>query len=102
MEQRRKIRFPLRLKLDLVQPNAEPLTFRTIDISSGGVRFLAEQNIPVGNTIEFWVTLVESPRAVNIRCNGRVVRNLKSQSGFEIAATVERHETVRGSNAATQ
>lgn len=95
MEQRRKIRFPLNLKLDILDPTAEPLSLKTIDISSGGVRFRAEKNIPVGHRIEYLVTLVDNPMSVAIKCNGRVVRNLSSDTCFEIAATVERHETLR-------
>ncbi len=72
----------------------------TKNISSGGVLFTTGNELDVGGSIEYIITLTGSTdHSVNLRCIGKVVRHqpipdADSQS-FDIAATLERYEFVR-------
>lgn len=68
----------------------------TRDISSGGVRFSIQEEVPIGTAIEYIVTLSENGIPVHIRCRGRVLRCLKNEIGFEAAATMSRYVFVHG------
>jgi len=105
-EQRSAKRFDLRLPFELLRSGSIPLNHRTEtrDLSSSGVKFSCEAQIPVGDAIEYLITLPASNRdgsSVRLRCLGTVVRlepnqrrNSKERP-FDIAATLERYEFVR-------
>jgi len=97
-EQRKHQRFELRLPFEVVR-NGSPMTVRgeTKNVSSAGVLFTAEGNLPLGESIEYLITLPRSPgmsREVRLHCVGKVLRE-HSQSAF--AATLERYEFLRES-----
>ncbi len=102
MEQRRKTRFPLNLKLEMIEPRAPASGYTTVDISSSGVRFQSAEELPVGHRIVYRVILLDREPRVSIRCHGSVVRIRGTKAHFEIAATVERHEAEREFIAARQ
>ena len=104
MEQRRTRRFKLQLPLEITRSGAERLTASgcTSNISSSGVLFTAEREPDLGGPIEYVITLNhDGPQAVNLRCIGKVLRAERMEngghpeSGYRIAATLERYELVR-------
>src|SRR5438067_8817162 len=101
MEQRRTRRFKLQLPLSITRSGAERVTHAgyTKNISSSGVLFTTAREPDLGGPIEYIITL-DGPQSVNLRCMGKVLRAdpipLEDQnSGFQIAATLERYEFVR-------
>ena len=105
MEQRRTKRFKLQLPLSITRSGTERVTLAgfTQNISSSGVLFTAEREPDIGGPIEYVITLNhEGPQSVNLRCMGKVVRLDRLgplgdpvNSGFQVAATLERYEFVR-------
>ena len=95
-DQRRAIRFELKLPLELVKSRAvrESRLAETKNLSSNGVLFVADLDVPVGTTIEYLITLpaAEKQRQVRLRCMGKVVRR---DGNNGVAATLERYEFVR-------
>lgn len=77
----------------------------TCNMSSGGVLFTSEAEMPVGYPIEYLVTLPGAPSGspVRLRCMGKVIRSqgaeISEQTAarrpFAIAATLERYEFIR-------
>ena len=69
----------------------------TKNISSCGVLFTSQRELDVGGPIEYVITLIDqSSNPVNIRCVGKVVRQVTSPDrSAAVAATVERYEFVR-------
>jgi hypothetical protein len=105
MEQRRTKRFKLQLPLAITRTGSERVvvTGRTKNISSSGVLFMADREPDIGGPIEYVITLNhDGPQSVNLRCIGKVVRadrivplGADDESGFQVAATLERYEFVR-------
>jgi len=94
-DQRKAIRFELKLPLELVRTRTlrEPRTTQTKNLSSNGVLFVADIEVPVGETIEYLITLpAEKHTQVRLRCMGKVVRY---DGANGVAATLERYEFVR-------
>jgi hypothetical protein len=106
MEQRRTRRFQLRLPLSITRSGAERVIFPglTQNISSSGVLFIAEREPYLGGPIEYVIALNhEGPQAVSLRCMGKVLRADRvcanpdaDGTSFQVAATLERYEFVRG------
>ena len=95
-EQRKHQRFELRLPFEVVR-NGSPLTVRgeTKNMSSAGVFFIAEGQLPLGESIEYLITLPRTPgmhKDVRLRCVGKILRE-EYRSAF--AATLERYEFLR-------
>ena len=111
MEQRRTRRFQLQLPLSITRSGAERVVLPGItnNISSSGVLFTTEREPDVGGPIEYVIALnLEGPQAVSLRCMGKVLRTDRIGTGlgedgtnFQIAATLERYEFVRGRTAST-
>jgi PilZ domain len=94
-DQRKAIRFDLKLPVELIRAGAapEPRIAETRNLSSNGVLFIADIAVPVGETIEYFITLpVGQAQRVRLRCVGKVVRHDGSNG---MAATLERYEFVR-------
>ena len=95
-DQRKAIRFELKLPVELVRAGAapEPRIAETRNMSSNGVLFIADVPLPVGETIEYLITLPvgHAPQQVRLRCVGKVVRHDDANG---MAATLERYEFVR-------
>jgi hypothetical protein len=95
-EQRKHQRFELRLPFEVVR-NGSPFKVRgeTKNMSSAGVLFTAESQLPLGESIEYLITLPRTPgtrREVRLRCVGKVLRE-DSESAF--AVSLERYEFLR-------
>jgi hypothetical protein len=96
IEQRKHQRFDLRLPFEVVR-NGSPMRVRgeTKNLSSAGVLFTAESQLPLGESIEYLITLPRTPgarRDVRLRCVGKIIRE-DAESAF--AASLERYEFLR-------
>jgi hypothetical protein len=106
MEQRRTRRFQLKLPLSITRSGAERMILAgvTKNISSSGVLFTTKREPDLGGPIEYVIVLNhEGPQSVSLRCLGKVLRADRVGTGpdedgtdFQIAATLERYEFVRG------
>jgi len=106
LEQRRTRRFDLRLPIEFQYMGNEWVRqlSETRNLSSGGVLFCSDYEVPVGQSIEYTITLPASgrdPQEVRLHCVGTVVRS-EQRSGddaiqpkYAVAATLERYEFVR-------
>jgi hypothetical protein len=108
MEQRRTRRFQLQLPLSITRSGAERVTLPgfTKNISSSGVLFTTGREPDLGGPIEYVIVLNrDGPQAVSLRCLGKVLRadrvGTSPDDGvsFQIAATLERYEFLRGRGA---
>lgn len=104
MEQRRTRRFKLRLPLSITRTGSERTAAAgyTRDIDSNGVLFTTEREPDLACPIEYVITLNrDGPRAVNLRCIGKVIRAERldgagsAPAGYQVAATLERYEFIR-------
>ncbi|MFZ3200346.1 MAG: PilZ domain-containing protein [Candidatus Acidiferrales bacterium] len=105
-ERRLARRYDLSLPMNVRLPiNREPGSHsgQTRDISTRGVYFMMEKDLPTGTEVDFTLTLpMEITRGteVFVRAHGRVVRVDKRQDdGHEtigIAAIIERYDIIRG------
>lgn len=101
VEQRRTPRFDLHLPLRVTRTGAGHLSqcAQTRNISSGGVLFSSEADVPIGGAIEYIVTLADLAGAhIDLRCFGKVVRLEKADiqtPEYLIAATLDRYQFVR-------
>ncbi|MBZ5596118.1 MAG: hypothetical protein LAP39_28065 [Acidobacteriia bacterium] len=73
---------------------------QTRNISSRGVLFSSEADVPIGGSIEYVVTLSDlQGMQVDLRCFGKVVRlerpALQHAPEYLVAATLDRYEFVR-------
>jgi hypothetical protein len=97
IEQRKNQRFELKLPFEVIRAGANSKTTgETRNVSSTGVLFTSAAPVPVGEPIEYFITLLRAPVSrteVRLRCVGKVLRG-ENRSGF--AATLERYEFVRG------
>jgi PilZ domain len=96
VEQRRSKRFELKLPVELVRAGSSLIrkAGETHNLSSCGVLMTTGARLPVGESIEYMITLpvlAEGDQAVRLRCMGKVVRHDVAAS----AATLERYEFVR-------
>jgi len=95
MEQRKHQRFELRLPFEVVTNGSRSkVRGETRNVSSAGVLFTTESQLPVGESIEYMITFPRTPGArkdVRLRCVGKVIRE-DTQS---FAASLERYEFVR-------
>ncbi len=107
-EQRKGKRFDLRLPIELVKMGADHIdtNTETRNVSSGGVMFLSGSQLPVGEPIEYFITLPTASKdvaSVRLHCVGTVIRlearpkrTIKDpEMPFHVAATLERYEFVR-------
>ena len=107
-DQRKSKRFDLRLPLELVRSGASTIgrVTETRNLSSGGVLFASESQLPVGEQIEYFITLPTGRTAggVRLHCLGTIVRlepravartAREKERPFNVAATMERYEFVR-------
>ncbi len=103
MDQRKTRRFALELPLSITRSGSERVAHagRTKNISSGGVLFTSGTEPDLGGPIEYVIALNQTgAHVVNLRCIGKVVRAERvpanASDAFEIAATLERYEFLRG------
>ena len=95
MEQRKHQRFELRLPFEVVTNGSRSkVRGETKNVSSAGVLFTTDSQLPLGESIEYMITFPRTPGArkdVRLRCVGKVIRE-DTQS---FAASLERYEFVR-------
>lgn len=98
IEQRKHQRFELRLPFEVVRNGSRSkVRGETMNLSSAGVLFTSESELPLGESIEYLITLPRTPgtrKDVRLRCVGKVLRE-DARSAF--AATLERYEFLRDS-----
>ena len=106
-DQRKSKRFELRLPIELIRTGGERIgkVTETRNVSSGGVLFTSEAQLPVGEPIEYSITLPTGREAPQVRlhCMGTVIRlearpqrtPRDREKPFAVAATLERYEFVR-------
>ena len=106
-DQRKSKRFELRLPIELVRTGAASIgkITETRNLSSGGVLFAFESQLPVGEQIEYFITLPtgKANGGVRLHCMGTVLRLearpartlREKERPFNVAATMERYEFVR-------
>jgi len=109
MEQRRTRRFQLQLPLSITRSGAERVVLAgfTNNISSTGVLFTAGKQPDLGGPIEYIIALNrDGPQSVSLRCMGKVLRTDRigtspdeDAKNYQVAATLERYEFVRGRTA---
>jgi hypothetical protein len=110
IEQRRTKRYDLEVPLEVVRANQRSTSHsaKTLNISSGGVLFRSPGTLDIGSKVEYVITLVGrvDGNPVHLRCEGQVVRvdpSLPSldtdASSYAIAASLERYEFMRSSDA---
>jgi len=96
IEQRKHQRFELHLPFEVIRHGSTMIVRgETKNVSSAGVLFTAEGELPLGESIEYLITLPRTPgvsKDVRLRCVGKVLRE-DSDSGF--AASLERYEFLR-------
>lgn len=97
-ELRSAVRFPLKLPV-AIQSGAEVHQAETEDISSGGLLFRLQADLPVGSTIEFSIAMPSSvlgtPADVRVSCVGRVVRRSDEGGLRAIAAIIDEYRFER-------
>jgi hypothetical protein len=105
-DQRRSKRFELHLPLKLLRAGSREVNevVETRNLSSGGVLFTTDQEIQIGDPIEYIITLPSKPgekEKVRLHCVGKVIRLDKPRGEpnakrvRSIAATLERYEFIR-------
>ena len=96
IEQRKHQRFELRLPFEIVRDGSRSkVRGETRNVSSTGVLFTSESHLPLGESIEYVITLPRTPglrKDVRLRCVGKVLRG-DATSAF--AASLERYEFLR-------
>lgn len=97
IEQRKHKRFELNLPLEVIQTGSAATTVlgETRNMSSTGVLFTSPREMPVGESIEYFVSLPDTPGSdatVRLRCMGKVLR---ADEDSAYAATLERYEFIR-------
>jgi hypothetical protein len=101
-------RFPIELPIRIRQKTgASAGKGKTADLSASGVYFQAQTDLAVGSSIEFDITLpaqiLGTPRDVEVRCTGRVVRNDKDSKGvkgkkkYGVACVIDQYKFIRKS-----
>jgi hypothetical protein len=95
MEQRKHQRFELRLPFEVITNGSRSkVRGETKNVSSAGVLFTTESQLPLGESIEYMITFPRTPGArkdVRLRCVGKVIR----EDIQSFAASLERYEFVR-------
>jgi PilZ domain len=97
-DRREARRFNMTLPMRVLSQDSQPseLSAQTRDVSYRGLYFLAEQQLKLGSSIDFIITLPEQvTRAtdVNIRCQGQIIRVEPTKNGKTgIAARINRYE----------
>src|SRR5438105_4531966 len=90
-DRRYQIQLEVRWKLIRRRKIQDAGTGRTIDLSSGGVLFDAEKQLPVGLNVELsisWPVLLHNVAPMQLLVSGRVVRS----AGASTAIHVTQHE----------
>jgi hypothetical protein len=93
-EMRSAVRFPLRLPI-AVRHDSREHTAETKDISAGGVLFHVDEDMKVGSTILFTISMpaavLGSPSDVLVNCVGRVVRCSMEDGKRCVAAVIDEY-----------
>jgi hypothetical protein len=95
IEQRKHQRFELHLPFEVVWTGSRSkVRGETRNLSSTGVLFHSESEVPLGESIEYLITFPRTPgtKGVRLRCVGKVLRE-DTRSAF--AASLERYEFLR-------
>lgn len=90
-ERRRSSRFPIEreLRYKTLNQRTEPIsgTGKTVNISSSGVLFTSEHELPIGTRLEIsisWPAQLNDKCLLNLVARGRVTRQAKGQLAIQI------------------
>ena len=96
IEQRKHQRFDLKLPFQILRSqDGNGTVGETKNVSSSGVLFESTSPLPIGDSIEYLITLPKTAGSkldVRLRCVGRVVREMDHAA---FAATLDRYEFLR-------
>ncbi len=107
IDHRRHRRYELRLPVELIRAGKMQVSNRgeTENVSSGGVLFISDARVDVGESIEYLISLPRGTgqgASVRLRCLGKVLRLEQHEPPYEngtlcvgVAATMERYEFIR-------
>ena len=105
-DQRRSKRFELQLPFELVREGSRHVNEigETRNLSSAGVLFTAAQELEIGASVEYFITLQRGSNgddSIRLHCVGKIVRRHQKRGQkqgakpVEMAATLERYRFVR-------
>lgn len=101
-ERRTARRFRMKLPISLTWTSGKSrgeVRGETSEVSSRGVHFFADSDMPSGTPVEFQMTLpheVTMAGPVRVRCLGRVVRTEpRDENRVGVAVAIERYEFLR-------
>jgi hypothetical protein len=91
-------RFPLHLAVEL-KSQSGACAAETQNISSNGVLFAMDRDVPVGSVVDFTILLpgdvLGSRRDVQIDCHGRVVRSFEDQGRRGVGVVIDEYHFER-------
>jgi len=97
-----KMRLPLTMKWSNPLGRGE-LAGETTEVSSKGIHFYTQQQVKLGTSVEFHMTLpheITHAGPVRVRCLGRVVRAEPRDDRVSVAVAIDRYEFMRSESAA--
>jgi PilZ domain len=94
IELRAAVRFPLRIPISISTELGEKNAM-TENISAIGILFELTEPLPVASPVSFTIKMpaeaIGAPTDVVVRCTGRVVRSTSGDSGWHVAAVIDKY-----------
>ena len=94
VELRAAVRFPLRIPI-LVATELGEKSAVTENISAIGILFELAESLPIASSVSFTIKMpaeaIGAPTDVVVHCTGRVVRSTSRESGWHIAAVIDKY-----------
>ena len=94
IELRAAVRFPLRIPISVSTELGEK-TAMTENISAIGILFELAETLPLGSSVNFTIKMpaeaIGAASDVVVHCAGRVVRSISGESGWHVAAVIDKY-----------
>lgn len=94
VELRAAVRFPLRIPI-VISTEAGEKNAMTENISAIGILCTTGEMLPVGSSVSFTIPMpaeaMGTSQDVVVRCAGRVVRSTPTESGWHVAAMIDKY-----------
>jgi hypothetical protein len=94
VELRAAVRFPLCIPV-LVTTEFGEKTAMTENISAIGILFKLAEPLNIGSSVSFTIKMpaeaMGTPADVVVNCNGRVVRSTSGETGWQVAAVIDKY-----------
>ncbi len=94
IELRAAVRFPLRIPISISTELGEKSAM-TVNISAIGILFELAETLPVGSSVGFTIKMpaeaMGTQTDVVVHCTGRVVRSNSGESGWHVAAVIDKY-----------